>query len=63
MSILTITYKWFHDNLEILSLNRFIPSLITLMSTNKDLFDFANKLFKEIGTRDRRYRYLFTRCK
>jgi AAA15 family ATPase/GTPase len=42
-------FDWFNSKLEILSLNRFVPSLITLMSTNKDLFDFANKLFKEIG--------------
>ncbi|WP_372756153.1 ATP/GTP-binding protein [Labilibaculum sp.] len=43
------TYNWFQNNLEILSLKRFVPSLITLLSTNKDLFNFANHLFKEIG--------------
>ena len=43
------TYNWFQNNLEILSLNRLVPSLINLLSTNKDLFDFANHLFKEIG--------------
>lgn len=42
-------FNWFDDNLKTLSLNRFFPSLIELMSKNEKILNFANNIFKEIG--------------
>lgn len=42
-------YNWFNDNLITLSFHRFIPTLISLMSSNTDVLNFTNKLFEEIN--------------
>ncbi len=42
-------YYWFKENLISLSLNRFFPSLITLMSENNEILNFANNIFTKIG--------------
>lgn len=41
-------YEWFDDKLEVLSLNRIVPSLIDLMSRRKELLNFTNTIFKNI---------------
>lgn len=43
------SFEWFQHNLNILRLNRIFPSLIDMMSRNKQLLKFANSIFNNIG--------------
>ncbi len=42
-------FYWFDNNLQVLSLKRFVPNLIQMMSDDKKLLDFANNIFNKIG--------------
>jgi AAA15 family ATPase/GTPase len=44
-----IAYDWFENNLKILSLNRVLPELVSLMDSSSELLDFTNQLISEIG--------------
>lgn len=44
-----ISRKWFEDELEIIGLHSFNPSLISIFKNNKRINDFASKLFSAIG--------------
>lgn len=46
---LHIVSNWFEDKLEILSLDRKTPQLIDIVYENKELLNFTNSIFKEIG--------------
>ena len=41
-------FEWFESKLTVLTLNRYIPSLISLMANNERLLHFTNHLFNKI---------------
>lgn len=43
------SFEWFQQNLKVLRLNRVFPSLIDMMSKNRQLLNFANNIFNNIG--------------
>lgn len=44
-----MVYKWFEEQVQVLSIHRVNPSIISVMSKNPKLLQFANKLFSNIG--------------
>ncbi len=42
-------FNWFNNKMQVLSLNRVVPSLIQIMSKDKKLLHFANTIFNKIG--------------
>jgi len=44
-----IVYKWFEEQVQVLSIHRVSPSIISAMSKNPKLLQFANGLFSNIG--------------
>lgn len=45
---LHVVCDWFSDNLDVISIDSELPVLIDMMSRNKQLFDFANRLLSSL---------------
>ena len=42
-------YKWFNEQTEVITINSIVPRLIQLLNNDRDILDFTNRIFSEIG--------------
>jgi len=47
--LVKIAREWFVSQLKILSLRRIVPELIEILSNNKEMLNYTNQIFQEIG--------------